>query len=132
VADKLDPSRVLMMTDEELESLVEHWYVPSRRMRFVRRNALVALGNTGGPSALGLACRYLEHDDPLLRGHAGWAVGRIGGPAALLIVESALEKETDESVREELELAIIACSRCGVYADALPVVRPFDAEETPR
>jgi epoxyqueuosine reductase len=132
VADTLDPRRVLVMSDPELESLVEHWYVPSRRMRFVRRNALVALGNTGDASALGLASQYLEHDDPLLRGHAAWAVGRIGGPEALSIVESAFDDETDESVREELDLAIIACGPDGVYADALPVSRPVDAEETPR
>ena len=58
--------------------------------------------------------------------------GRIGGPEALSIVESAFQGEADESVREELEMAIIACGRGGAYADALPVVHPLEAEETPR
>ena len=118
--DALDPRSVLTLSDERLETLVEHWYVPSRSMRFVRRNALVALGNTGDESDLGLLRRFLDHDDSLLRAHCAWAVGRIGGPRASSIVTSALGRETDESVREELELAIIACGRRGVYADVLP------------
>jgi epoxyqueuosine reductase len=118
--DVLTPLGLLMLSDEELEPMVEHWYVPSRRMRFVRRNALVALGNTGDESVLEIASRYLRSDDPLLRGHAAWAIGRVGGPQASSIIESAFEGETDASVREELELAVIACGHRRVYAEDRP------------
>ena len=46
-------------------------------MRYLRRNALVALGNTGGPEHRANIEPFLEGDDPLLREHAEWALGRI-------------------------------------------------------
>jgi epoxyqueuosine reductase len=52
-------------------------YVPKNDARYLRRNALVALGNTGGVADLPLAQPFLEGDDELLREQAEWAVGRI-------------------------------------------------------
>ena len=43
----------------------------------VRRNALVALGNTGGIADLPLAEPFLASDDELLREQAEWTVARI-------------------------------------------------------
>lgn len=114
--DVLKPEVVLTLSDEELEPIVEHWYVPSRRMRFVRRNALVALGNIGDASSLTLLEEYVINSDPLLRIHAGWAIGRIGGAVAESLCVAALANETDSEVRDELEVAIAACSQGDVYA----------------
>ena len=52
-------------------------FVPRNDPRYLRRNALVALGNTGGEDAMPLAERYAEGDDPLLREHAEWALRRL-------------------------------------------------------
>jgi epoxyqueuosine reductase len=52
-------------------------YVPKKDARYLRRNALVALGNIGGPDEVALAESFLEDDDELLREHAQWAVARI-------------------------------------------------------
>lgn len=123
--DGLSPTHVLTLEDTALEPIVEHWYVPSRRMRFVRRNALVALGNTGDESSLGLLAGYLGHPDALLAGHAAWAIGRIGGPVAASILRTALTTVTDESVRGEVRSAFTASRHGGVYADVLPT----DSEE---
>jgi epoxyqueuosine reductase len=71
---ELAPLAVLEMTDEELDVVAEHWYVPGRKLRFVRRNALVALGNTGGSDAIAVARRYVNHDDEMLVRHAHWAL----------------------------------------------------------
>ena len=70
----LDPAEVLEMSDEELGTVAHHWYVPGRKLRFVRRNALVALGNTGGPDACDVAKRYIDHEDAMLVRHAEWAL----------------------------------------------------------
>jgi epoxyqueuosine reductase len=130
--EALTPEHLLTLSDEDLEPLVDHWYVPSRRMRFVRRNALVALGNTGDESDLEIASRYLHSQDPLLRSHAAWAIGRIGGTEARSIIASASEREADPSVEEELELAVGACGQGGVYAGERPAPGPPNSEETPR
>jgi len=128
--DWLSPELILTSSDEELEAMVAHWYVPSRRMRFVRRNALVALGNTGDESSLDVLSRYLGHQDELLGGHAAWAVGRIGGSRALALLRSELESETRDSVREELLFSVTECGRDGVYADAVSIAHPINAKES--
>jgi epoxyqueuosine reductase QueG len=46
-------------------------------VRYLRRNALVALGNTGTLADLSLAGPFLASDDELLREQAEWAVSRI-------------------------------------------------------
>jgi epoxyqueuosine reductase len=50
--------------------------VPLNDPRYLRRNALVALGNAGGDAAL--AQRHAAGDDPLLSEHAEWALQRLG------------------------------------------------------
>jgi epoxyqueuosine reductase len=61
--------------DEELASRYERLFVPRNDPRYLRRNALVALGNSDGDAAS--ARRYAESDDPLLREHAEWALERL-------------------------------------------------------
>jgi epoxyqueuosine reductase len=56
-------------------------YVPRNDARFLRRNALVALGNTAHDDITGsehrdLLLRYAEGDDELLADHARWALER--------------------------------------------------------
>lgn len=84
--DQPTPRQVLEMTDKGIEVLSSHWYVPKRNARFVRRNAIVALGNTGAPDDLPLLAGYLGHPDAILRTHAFWAIEAIGGPVARAIL----------------------------------------------
>lgn len=69
------------------------------------RNVCVALGNSGDASAIPALEKALAHEEPLVRGHAAWALGRLGARASL---ESRLGSETDESVREEIFLQLRA------------------------
>ena len=50
-------------------------YVPRNDPRYLRRNALVALGNIGGAADAALAEPFASGDDDLLREHAEWALG---------------------------------------------------------
>ena len=71
----------LEATDAELRSRYERLYFPRKDPRYLRRNALVAVGNSGDPSSP-LAAGYSESDDELLREHARWALERLGGGAS--------------------------------------------------
>jgi epoxyqueuosine reductase len=62
---------------QELRSRYERLYVARNDGRNLQRNALVALGNTGGPDHRELVERYVDGDDELLREHAEWALARI-------------------------------------------------------
>jgi epoxyqueuosine reductase len=59
---------------EELVDDLERLYVPKNDPRWLRRNALVALGNGGGDR--GLARPYVDDPDPALRAAAQRVLGR--------------------------------------------------------
>lgn len=77
---------------------------PIKRIKRGRlaRNACVAAGNWGSREALPALVGLLGDRDPLVRGHAAWALGQIGGEEARAALEAALVCETDEDVRREI------------------------------
>lgn len=85
------------------------------KRRGLLRNVAVALGNWGSPEAVPVLAESLHDDEPLIRGHAAWALSRIaaspGCPSEVLSeIASALNvrilAEDDDWVREELALAL--------------------------
>jgi epoxyqueuosine reductase len=63
--------------DEELVERYERLFVPRKDARYLRRNALVALGNTGGPEHREAAERFLDEHDDMLRECAEWSLDRM-------------------------------------------------------
>jgi epoxyqueuosine reductase len=61
---------------DTLRARYDRLYVPRNDPRYLRRNALVALGNTGAPEDAALV-EPLRNGDELLREHAEWAAARI-------------------------------------------------------
>ena len=61
----------------ELVEDVDRLYVPRNDPRWLRRNALLALGNTGSASDVVAAEPYLECGDEMLEDAAAWALDRI-------------------------------------------------------
>ena len=70
------------------------------------RNACVAAGNWGDPAAIPALSHLLADVEPLIRGHAAWALGRIGGEVATCALQEALGTEEDVWAREEIGLAL--------------------------
>jgi epoxyqueuosine reductase len=67
----------------------------------------VALGNQGDPAAVPALAKCLkEEPEPLARGHAAWALGRIGGEAALAALQEAYKNEKDAGVLDEIREAL--------------------------
>ena len=65
--------------EDDGRALVDEYdrlYVPRNDPRWLRRNALVALGNTGGAEHQPLLEGYANGDDELLAEHARWALAR--------------------------------------------------------
>jgi epoxyqueuosine reductase len=74
----------LRADDALLAERYDRLYVPRNDARYLRRNALVALGNVGAAADAALAAPYAAGDDPLLADHAQWALARLAdreGPA---------------------------------------------------
>ncbi len=84
----VDLSWWLNAPDEELNDAYMRLFVPRRKMRFLRRNALIALGNSNDPAAAALVAPWLSEEDVMLREHAVWALRKLGGA----ISEAALRE----------------------------------------
>lgn len=101
---EVDVLELLSMTDAELLQCYGRWYIPKRDPRYLRRNALVVLGNVADPGDPGveaaLLC-YLQHPDPLLRAHAVWSALRLGR-GDLVDATQAGPGEASPAVQEEL------------------------------
>jgi len=71
------------------------------------RNVAIALGNLGDPRSVTPLARALAEDpEPLVRGHAAWALGRIGGGAARAALGEALARESSPEVLTEIHASL--------------------------
>ena len=67
----------LSMPDDELCERYDRLYFPSNDPRYLRRNALVAAGNSGRAALAESVEPWAASDDDLLREHAEWALQRL-------------------------------------------------------
>ena len=72
----------LTRAGSDLVTEFDRLYVPRNDSRWLRRNALHALGNTGDTSSLAHLEPYLASEDPILADAATWAETRIAGRAS--------------------------------------------------
>lgn len=82
--------------------------VKRAKRRGLLRNAAVAAANWGDPAAVPALAALLGDHEPLIRGHAAWALGRIHTPAARRALEERRPREAEDWVRGELETALDA------------------------
>lgn len=98
-----------MLTADDHTLLERHgrWYIPERNPMWLRRNALIALGNSGwrDPHTAAVLQRYLNDEHPVLRVHAVWAA------AALGLTSILPTGDPDADVAEELRLSGVGANR---------------------
>jgi epoxyqueuosine reductase len=63
--------------DDDLRARYDRLYFPRNDPRYLRRNALIAAGNSGQAALVPAVERWSEGDDELLREHAEWALERL-------------------------------------------------------
>ncbi|MBJ7421925.1 MAG: tRNA epoxyqueuosine(34) reductase QueG [Ilumatobacteraceae bacterium] len=91
--------KILLADDESLLKEFGAWYIANRDPKWLRRNALVILGNIGDADdklVVELLQKYCNHGDAILRSHAVWAAARLGLNHLLPV------SEDDEIVLAEL------------------------------
>jgi epoxyqueuosine reductase len=72
----------MAMTQEEFSTRFKGSPIKRAKRRRLLRNVAVALGNWGSPESVPALAVALNDVEPLIRGHAAWALGRIGTEAA--------------------------------------------------
>lgn len=79
-----------------------------RGVNLLRRNAAVAAGNSGDLRAVPWLIEALADPSAQVRGHAAWALGKLGGPEARAALGRALDREEDPRVLAEFKAALSA------------------------
>jgi epoxyqueuosine reductase len=93
---------LMSMTEAEWDEFSRGSPVRRAQRAGFLRNVAVALGNCGSAEAVPVLIDALRDLEPLVRGHAAWALGRIDTPAAREALRDALSLECDSWAREEL------------------------------
>jgi epoxyqueuosine reductase len=103
---ELDLARLLNLSREEYIPRFRGSPMKRPKLSGLQRNAAVAMGNRRDPRYVPDLARALAEGEPLVRGHAAWALGRIGGPEARRHLALALDREEDGEVGEEIRSAL--------------------------
>lgn len=104
--ERIDLVQLLEMSEDEFRQRFAGSSIMRAKRVGMQRNACVALGNIGDESAVPALAAALASAEPLVRGHAAWALGRIGGSQAAAVLSGAASAETDAAVLEEIRQAL--------------------------
>jgi epoxyqueuosine reductase len=109
---------LLALTEEEFRRRFRGSPILRAKRRGFLRNVAVALGNLKSTDAVPALRRAMHDDEPLIRGHAAWALGRIGSPEAISGLIERLRVESDPDVLSEINDALQesghACDAAGI------------------
>jgi len=97
---------LLSLTEEQFRERFRHSPIKRAKRRGLLRNVCVALGNSGDQRAVPALIAALHDAEPLVRGHAAWALGQLGGEQAQQSLEDALTSESDAEVQNEIRCAL--------------------------
>jgi epoxyqueuosine reductase len=100
----LDPIAILGMGSHQIRRLVDGTAMRRATRAMLRRNACVALGNAADAAAVPVLTAVLRGTgEPVVRGPAAWALGRLGAHATL---GAARDAEKDTYVTSEIVAAL--------------------------
>ena len=97
---------LLELDDEGFRERFRNSAIKRAKRVGLQRNVCVALGNIGDRRAVPALGRALFEAEPLVRSHAAWALGRIGGEEAARALGSARSSERAGGVLEEIDAAL--------------------------
>ena len=97
---------LLSLTEEQFRERFRHSPIRRAKRRGLLRNVCVALGNCGDQRAVPALIGALQDNEALIRGHAAWALGRIGGEYAKGALHTALATEENQEVQKEIQCAL--------------------------
>src|SRR5205823_1097275 len=100
----IDLASLFDLDDEAFRLRFRHTPLWRPRRRGILRNAAIVLGNQKATAAVPALIRGLNDAEPLIRGACAWALGQIGEGTSVRALSDRLSIESDEPVRQEIEL----------------------------
>ncbi len=113
----LDLAGILALDGESYRRRLRGSPLQRARREGLQRNAAIVMGNRGEAGSAAALAGALHEGEPSLRGHAAWALGRLGTEGARGALRAALGGEADATVRGEIVAALAAA---GAAASADP------------
>lgn len=102
---------LIRLTPEQFKQRFNGTPLLRAKRRGLLRNVAVALGNWGDVAAVPALIDALDDAEPLVRGHAAWALGQIDSHTARAALETRATIESDNTVRAEIQFALDTDSR---------------------
>jgi len=107
VAKHFTLTGVLKMDEiTEKKAVAPLLYTYMREKKYFQRNAAVALGNSNDPDMVPFLTEAMDDPEELVRAHAAWALGQLGGREARLALETHRLHEGGARARDEIETAL--------------------------
>lgn len=104
---QLDLAEILGMSEEEFRNRFRGTSIMRAKYAGLQKNVCVALGNKRDEAGAPALVFALETGEPLVRGHAAWALGQIATPEAIKALERSSASEPDPYVKEEADAALL-------------------------
>jgi epoxyqueuosine reductase len=103
---ELSLAGLLRLDAGQYQNLFQESPMKRSRLEGLKRNAIVAMGNSGRREYEDDLIAVLGKGSRTLRSHAAWALGRLGGARSLAALEGARRRESNKRVSEEIAGAI--------------------------
>ncbi|MDK2821424.1 MAG: epoxyqueuosine reductase [Clostridia bacterium] len=97
-----DLSRIISMDKADFNQIFGNTALAWRGKNILQRNTAIVLGNLANPAALAPLEQAIKSPSAVVRGHAAWALGRLGR-VSRHILEKAFSEEKDKWVRHEIK-----------------------------
>jgi epoxyqueuosine reductase len=110
---RLDLIELLDLSEEEFQQRFQGTPIMRAKRAGLKRNACVALGNRKDATAVPALRRALLAEEALVRSHAAWALGQIGGDQSRIALEQATSQEKDPEVLTEIADALAQLENIG-------------------
>ena len=104
---QLDLAEILALSEEEFRRRFQGTSIMRAKRVGLQKNACVALGNNRDEAGVPALVSALETVEPLVRGHAAWALGQIATPEAIKSLKRSLKSESEPYVQEEINAALL-------------------------
>lgn len=105
-----DLASLLLLDEEGFRIRFRRSPIKRTKRRGLLRNVCIAMGNSGVAAFVPELLKVLNDSEPLIRGHAAWALARLSDRQNRGLLQEALElqleQESDQAVIQELTSAI--------------------------
>ncbi|MGI9473768.1 MAG: tRNA epoxyqueuosine(34) reductase QueG [Rubripirellula sp.] len=104
--DAIELTALFTLNDDDFRQQFRKTPLWRTRRRGILRNAAIVLGNQRSVSSVTALVVGLNDTESIVRGASAWALGRIGSKAAITALQRRRTCESEEDVRQEIDLAL--------------------------